>query len=559
MNKDGKPEVDAAKPDALGAIGSVLGAVNPALGIATSVIGFLNGLSQAEPIQLNQNPLKLNFGGDIPLGQNAMQVQGNPGVDTNMRNIGGQPTQLTQGEVVTRNTPSSEAYVYSDAMSTAKSDKTFAARAKEIELRIAKIEKKLQRTPKDNEAKTALKHLKGQLEVLKQEQELAKSEMQKTLLEGVQAQGFFLGGDPIARIRQMISSYDDARASHQMFKLANSADAAPPLLRGLPQFKTHVVDDVMNAINQASTQPSSLGIPKINPIVNDPANQNYSFMDRSSLSPLSNLLPNIPTKARSLNENSKLSNVDLTARNKAANQNIADLIAREDAKRISSNLDKPLEELGTTKDRSKELNAANALASTRGDNLYTGAKTIEALGRFIQAAEPTKKYKRDTYNIDMPMLNVNEVLSQSQRNYKSAMDSISANSASVERALKSSLYANKQTADTTSLRELEKARQTVRSSTQQFNAQQKAQVDQMNDQAEANKSAMLTSALASLGTLGQVYQDQDNTATTNAISMSTLQQLSRYYGLDLDTLNQMIKDQNKNVSGNVTKYKGNGG
>lgn len=138
--------------------------INPisAIPSALNLIGKLayNPASYT-PAKMNESPMGYAYGGDMEqalqiaggsdqqMGEHAVQVEGNPGVDTNYRNIGGQNVALTEGEIV-RQDQDGSAYVWSNNPKMKHpSGTTFAKAMKPIENKIARLKSRVEKDHTD--------------------------------------------------------------------------------------------------------------------------------------------------------------------------------------------------------------------------------------------------------------------------------------------------------------------------------------------------------------------------------------------------------------------------
>jgi hypothetical protein len=171
----------------MGGIASMIPGIGGAIGAGLSLASLLMPSSYA-PAKQNTN-VGYNKGGDIPLGNGAMEVKGNPGIDNNPRVINGSPVNLTEGEVVT-DSAQGAGFVFSDSvdMIDPLTGKTFAESAKKIKKAQKKADKALEKSPYDKIAKNTKAQLDTQLEQLAQRQQQINGDNQ--------GENLFMGGIP---------------------------------------------------------------------------------------------------------------------------------------------------------------------------------------------------------------------------------------------------------------------------------------------------------------------------------------------------------------------------
>ena len=171
---------------------------NDVLGLATSLGNPLTAIPSAlnmitklaynpasyTPARMNESPMGYAYGGDMSQalqmqgGQDqqmmghAAVVQGNPGIDTNYRNIGGQDVALTEGEIVRKDNDGS-AYVWSNNPKMKHpSGKTFSKAMMPVEKNIANLKRRISNDPTDSIAQNTLGHLEQVIEQNKNIEEI---------------------------------------------------------------------------------------------------------------------------------------------------------------------------------------------------------------------------------------------------------------------------------------------------------------------------------------------------------------------------------------------------
>lgn len=195
------------------------------------------------------------------------------------------------------------------------------------------------------------------------------------------------------------------------------------------------------------------------------------------------------------------------------------------------------------------------LNNTFGDYLYSGAKTLETIGRVVNAFDAPEQFATDRYNVDRIKLSAQDQLDANNRNYRAAVGSSQTGNANLDRVTGNALFASKIQADNAARRDVQNRQAAADLDVNKYNAQQKALVDQINSQTQAAKAQAVDSALSSIGSLGQVYMDMFNTSAQNRVTLATLNSLSRYYGIDTENLVQMMKTNPDQFNGMLTRFK----
>ena len=137
------------------------------------------------------------------------------------------------------------------------------------------------------------------------------------------------------------------------------------------------------------------------------------------------------------------------------------------------------------------------------------------------------------------------------------MTDINTGSATTDRILKNAMYAQKLGADYKAIDEYNKMNQAAATDAAKFNVQGKQTVDTINEQTRAIKNSLVGSALTNVGTMGQALQDYSNAQATNRITLSTLNSLSRYYGININALKNIMKNEPAKFDQLMVGFKGN--
>jgi len=434
-----------------------------------------------------QNQLQISGGNDQQMGDHAVQVEGNPGIDTNYRNIGGQDVALTQGEIV-RQDQDGSAYVWSNNPKMKHpSGTTFAKAMKPIENKIARLKSRVEKDHTDVYAKNALGHLEQMIEQNKNIEETMRQKKGSPT-----AQRFNMGGT---------------------VKKYNPGGYIDPII------PNGAMDIYVNAaLNQ----------------------QGVSRSGKSQLSPLPrNPLKNIsesvsPTIQTGAERFESLSTSPFTNSVGFINANPSPLTSVT----------------GTGLPKTESL-------STFEDKAFLGAKSLETAFRVGAALDKPIQYDTRRYNVDRIRYSPQRALDANQANYQGAHFDINTGNANTDRILRNNLYGQKMAADRDVIGKNDQMQNQSDLQVNQYNAQAKANVDNINEQIRGRDYQATDAALTSIGNLSSIFQQAGGAKAHNRITMSTLNSLSRRYGIDVPELMALMQGEGDLNKGTV-KYKGNG-
>lgn len=465
---------------AFGDVAGLAGAIaNPVAAIpaALNIIGKLayNPASYT-PAKMNESPMGYAYGGDMSqalqiaggndqqMGDHAVQVEGNSGVDTNYRNIGGQDVALTQGEIV-RQDQDGSAYVWSNNPKMKHpSGTTFAKAMKPIENKIARLKSRVEKDHTDVYANNALGHLEQMIEQNKNIEETMRQKKGSPT-----AQRFNKGG---------------------YIKANDGVDDLLGLGLGNPLYVSQQIPTTVD--NRASfTVPTiASGTSKRN---NSPFTNPKGFI-QANPSPLTSVTGNGLPKTESL--------------------------------------------------------------STFEDKAFLGAKSLETAFRVGAALDKPIQYDTRRYNVDRIRYSSQRALDANQANYQGAQYDINTGNANTDRILRNNLYGQKMAADRDVIGKNDQMQNQSDLQVNQYNAQAKANVDNINEQIRGRDYQATDAALTSIGNLSSIFQQAGGAKAHNRITMSTLNSLSRRYGIDVPELMALMQGQGDLNKGTV-KYKGN--
>lgn len=477
---------------AFGDVAGLAGAfANPVAAIpaALNVIGKLayNPASYT-PAKMNESPMGYAYGGDMAqalqiaggndqqMGDHAVEVEGNSGVDTNYRNIGGQDVALTQGEIV-RQDQDGSAYVWSNNPKMKHpSGTTFAKAMKPIENKIARLKSRVEKDYSDVYASNALGHLEQMIE---QNKNIEETMRQKK-------------GSPTAQ-----------RFNKGGYIKAN--DGYNPII---PDYAMDVI--ASSALEKKMGNPIREGF------------ENYSMVQNR-------------------NKNQPFPVSPIITRNNSPFTNPKGFIQANPSPLTSVT--------GTGLPKTESL-------STFEDKAFLGAKSLETAFRVGAALDKPMQYDTRRYNVDRIRYSPQRALDANQANYQGAQYDINTGNANTDRILRNNLYGQKMAADRDVIGKNDQMQNQSDLQVNQYNAQAKANVDNINEQIRGRDYQATDAALTSIGNLSSIFQQAGGAKAHNRITMSTLNSLSRRYGIDVPELMALMQGQGDLNKGTV-KYKGN--
>ncbi len=461
------------------------------------------------PAKMNESPMGYAYGGDMkqqlnmlpdvdkPLGEHAVQVEGNPGVDTNYRNIGGQDVALTEGEIV-RQDQDGSAYVWSNNPKMKHSSgETFAKAMKPVENKIAKIKKRIEKDPTDHIATTTLGHLEQIIEQNKNEEEMLRQAKGSLTAQAYNKGGYIKANDGI--------------------KIKKNTDPTSGFYGSSYTEGNLINNDVMDVI-VASALEKKMG----NPIRE--GFENYSAVQ--------NRLP--LTVSPTLQPGSQRNNTSPFSNPSG--------FLKANPSPLTSVTGNGLPDL-------------NQSLSTFEDKAFLGVKGLETVGRIANALQKPKQYDTRRYNVDKIKYNPNRVLDRNEANYQGSQFDINTGNANTDRILRNNLYGQKLQADRDVYREYDQMQRQSDLSVDQYNAQAMANVDNINEQIKGRQQQARDAALTSVGNMASIFQQAGGAKAHNKITLATLNSLSKRYGIDVPNLMLMMEGQGDSNKG-VVNYKG---
>lgn len=496
---------------AFGDVAGLAGAIaNPVAAIpaALNIIGKLayNPASYT-PAKMNESPMGYAHGGDMSgalqmmtngdqrMMDHAVEIKGNSGVDTNYRNIGGQDVALTQGEIV-RQDQDGSAYVWSNNPKMKHpSGTTFAKAMKPIENKIARLKSRVEKDHTDVYASNALGHLEQMIEQNKNIEETMRQKKGSPTAQRFNKGGYIKANDGI--------------------KMKKNTDPTSGLYGSSYTEGNLINNDVMDIITSAALEKKMS-----NPVRE--GFENYSLVqNRNKNQPF----PISPTITRS---NSPFTN----------------------PKGFIQSNPSPLTSItGNGLPKKESL-------STFEDKAFLGAKSLETAFRVGAALDKPIQYDTRRYNVDRTRYSPQRALDANQANYQGAQYDINTGNANTDRILRNNLYGQKMAADKEVIGRNNEMQNQSDLQVNQYNAQAKANVDNINEQIRGRDYQATDAALTSIGNLSSIFQQAGGAKAHNRITMSTLNSLSRRYGIDVPELMALMQGEGDLKKGTV-KYKGN--
>ena len=194
--------------------------------------------------------------------------------------------------------------------------------------------------------------------------------------------------------------------------------------------------------------------------------------------------------------------------------------------------------------------------STFEDKAFLGAKSLETAFRVGAALDKPIQYDTRRYNVDRIRYSPQRALDANEANYQGAQYDINTGNANTDRILRNNLYGQKMAADREVIGRNNEMQNQSDLQVNQYNAQAKINVDNINEQIRGRDYQATDAALTSIGNLSSIFQQAGGAKAHNRITMSTLNSLSRRYGIDVPELMALMQGQGDLNKGTV-KYKGN--
>lgn len=505
--------------------------VNPVSAIpsALNLIGKLayNPASYT-PAKMNESPMGYAYGGDMDqalqimggndqqMGDHAVQVEGNPGVDTNYRNIGGQDVALTQGEIV-RQDQDGSAYVWSNNPKMKHpSGTTFAKAMKPIENKIARLKSRVEKDHTDVYASNALGHLEQMVEQNKNIEETMRQKKGSPTAQRFNKGGYIKandGYDPITGLP--IGTVVQTGSSSTRRYLPQTRAGMPYLYKEFPNQTGSLIPSIQGEMNDKQDGQLITGV---------------------------NHTPIVPNEAMDIMIGGRMSKLG---------ENVTrDNLNAFSAATTQKHKDTPFQPLNIPNVPKRES------LSTFEDKAFLGAKSLETAFRVGAALDKPMQYDTRRYNVDRIRYSPQRALDANQANYQGAQYDINTGNANTDRILRNNLYGQKMAADRDVIGKNDQMQNQSDLQVNQYNAQAKMNVDNINEQIRGRDYQATDAALTSIGNLSSIFQQAGGAKAHNRITMSTLNSLSRRYGIDVPELMALMQGQGDLNKGTV-KYKGN--
>jgi hypothetical protein len=454
-----------------------LGGILQGAQLGMNALGVLDQMltQQKVPMQMDNN--SFNYGGDLPLSSDAVQIKGKGGVDTNRRMINGKPFYFSKEEVI------KDDFVYSNAVKD-EDGKTFAKKAQKIEKSSGRAEKRLKLNTSDLMAQSTIRRNNERMEHLAQKQEAVKAKTGKSNIGGAKIQMRFNDGGSIDyNARNLPTAYDTYKRQRRNDDLE--------LMQGIANKANNPILAKYNETNFEDLA----------------KNRGYEIQFQRKMYPPNVLQPLDPNQQRIETQRNYLG----------------------DVKEMSEALPKP--------SRLKE----EGLSFTPGDKMYMAGKGIELLSKGIMAAQPAQQISSRPFEVDPQRISATPALQANTRNYRSAVQNINTGNAAIDRVSKANLFGAKTQADTQALTQAQAANRQAKLQTDQYNSQVRQRIEQANAQSLGAKQNMMDNLFSSIGEAGRIAQDAFNTKATNNIRLQSLNGLSQYFGVSTEYLRSIMK------------------
>jgi len=494
---------------------------------ALGIVNMINENRQNKIAQSQQNYMAttnqyrgFQMGGavDNQLSNTSVEVQGNPGIDTNPRMVANSAINVTEGEVINNNVNmgmDNSAFVFSDdrAMKDPANGKTFAKSVKKYERAKGRAEKRLERYPYDNEAKNAIMFNQRMIDQTAQRQEETKSMLgiENDLAAFNPQEGMRYGG----------------KVNYKQGGRVNYVTGGP--LGGFPLLTNLLPEQQLQQATARGTRINYGTDPIVTPI-----------SPISPINPMSTMSAATPTTASTTATNTTPGLNPITSgfqllgqrrteainqsRNTAAQQSIANLNSA----------------MGTTP--AAQTRQTNPGFSTLGDYVYMAGKTAELIGKARLARQPIDTYNRGDFEVSAPIFNpardqrtINDMVRAQTMN-------INTGNANLDRALASTMYAQGMDKNAQIAEKYRQMQATTDTSVAQANVATALNIADRNENNRAAKFNAQDALLTSVGTYGQAIQDMSNTRASNRVNLEAINQMSQMYNISPENLLNIMRN-----------------
>jgi hypothetical protein len=178
------------------------------------------------------------------------------------------------------------------------------------------------------------------------------------------------------------------------------------------------------------------------------------------------------------------------------------------------------------------------------------------VGRGIQAAQPARQYDTSMFDVNSVRMDPTNALNQINRSYNASVyGSANTGNAAMDRTIASNAYATKLNAERDTRFQYDQAN---RQAIQQAQTINQANRQKMTDINEMNQGAATTARsgfLLDVETYAANLQNRDNARIHNELTMKTLNELSRYFGYDIEQVMDIINKDPERANQMLMQFK----
>ena len=515
---------------------------------------------------------------DNPLSNTSVEVQGNPGIDTNPRMVANNAINVTEGEVINNNVNmgmGNSAFVFSNdrTMKDPVNGKTFAKSVKKYEKAKGRAEKRLEKYPFDNEAKNSIMFNQQMIDNTAQRQEEVKSMM--GLDNDLPAFGMQYGGkvnykqggviDPtpkatLPKVLPAKTNYGIDQPQRTMMGIITGTEQYPSdALKSYGvtnPFALAAADIVIDPLNLfggflskvpklTKFQKQMSTIWRVGNITDDVSDSLEHFRTGAGGSyrmggKVNYVDGGVPGSSNTESPDMYVDNTGLpfmTKRLMDANRTLAGNIPEAKLQKVSA--------LGTKMDGLSSkmgVTEKNPGFSTLGDYVYMAGKTAELIGKAAMARQPVRTYNVSDYQLAKPVYNPAMEQRMISDMVRSQTYQINTGNANLDRALASTMYTQGMNKSAEIAEKYRQLQATSDVGVNKANIDAALTIADRNEQNQAARFNAMDTVLSSIGTYGQAVQDMTNTRATNRITMNAINQMAQMYKISPENLLNIMRN-----------------
>lgn len=452
---------------------------------------------------------------DNPLSNTSVEVQGNPGIDTNPRMVANNAINVTEGEVINNNVNmgmGNSAFVFSNdrSMKDPVNGKTFAKSVKKYEKAKGRAEKRLEKYPFDNEAKNSIMFNQQMIDNTAQRQEEVKSMI--GLDNDLPAFGMQYGGKVNYNKGGMIKRADGSYSKRGLW-------------------------DNIRANAGSGKEPTQEMLEQERKIKNKRYGGKVDYMMGGKVNYVDG---GVPGSSNTESPDMYVDNTGLpfmTKRLMDANRTLAGNIPEAKLQKVSAletKMDGLSSKMGVTE--------KNPGFSTLGDYVYMAGKTAELIGKAAMARQPVRTYNVSDYQLAKPVYNPAMEQRMISDMVRSQTSQINTGNANLDRALASTMYTQGMNKSAEIAEKYRQLQATSDIGVNKANIDAALTIADRNEQNQAARFNAMDTVLSSIGTYGQAVQDMTNTRATNRITMNAINQMAQMYKISPENLLNIMRN-----------------